>query len=248
MRGCCVDDVEILLAVAGLLAAGIIKGATGIGYSSCALPFLVAAVGLQPAVAMLVIPAIATNFAVVLSTGHVKATLREFWPLYIATFPGILFGIAIFATIDQHAATKVLALAIIAYGAYGLLKPGLSIPMAVARAARMPVGFMSGVLAGVTGSQVLPLVPYMLSLNLDSARFTQAVNLAVIVTSTFLGIGLFLSNMYGAHDLAVSLAAVVPAIIGVQIGNSIRSRIASHRYKSVVTVVLVLIGFSLLLK
>lgn len=242
------DGIEILLAVAGLVAAGVIKGATGIGYSSCALPFLVAAVGLQPAVAMLVMPAIATNIVVVVSTGHVRATLREFWPLYFATFPGILLGIAIFSAIDHRVATKVLALAIIGYGTYGLLKPEVCLPVAFARAARMPVGFMSGVLAGVTGSQVLPLVPYMLSLNLDASRFTQAVNLAVIVTSSFLGVGLFLSNMFDAHDLMLSTAAVVPAVVGVQLGNAVRSRIAAHRYKSIVTVVLVLIGASLLVK
>lgn len=242
------DGIEILLAAVGLMAAGVIKGATGIGYSSCALPFLVAAVGLQPAVAMLVLPAIATNIMVVFSTGQVRATLREFWPLYLATFPGILLGIAIFATIDHRAATKMLALAIIIYGAYALLKPEVSLPSGLARAARMPVGFMSGLLAGVTGSQVLPLVPYMLSLKLDAGRFTQAVNLAVIVTSSFLGVGLFLSNRFDEHSLMISVAAVVPALAGVQLGNAIRDRIAAQRYKSIVTIVLVMIGVSLLAK
>lgn len=248
VRGRVLDAIEILCALAGLVAAGVIKGATGIGYSSCALPFLVAAVGLQPAVAMLVMPAIATNIAVVVSTGHIRPTLKEFWPLYASTLPGILFGIAIFSSINPTASTKILALAIIAYGAYALLKPDLRLPPALAKAAKMPVGFLSGLLAGMTGSQVLPLVPYMLSLNLDSGRFTQAVNLAVIVTSSFLAVGLFLSNMFDAHDLMLSLAAVVPAIAGVQLGNVIRSRIAAQRYKSVVTLVLVLIGLSLLLR
>lgn len=242
------DVLYILLAVVGLLAAGAIKGATGIGYSSCALPFLVATVGLQPAVAILVIPAIATNIMVVISTGHVRDTVREFWPLYVSTFPGILMGIAIFGAIDHRIATKILALAIVTYGVYGLLKPDVRLPTSMARVARAPVGFVSGMLAGLTGSQVLPLVPYMLSLKLDANRFTQAVNLAVIVTSGFLGVGLFMANMFDGSSLVLSTAAVVPALMGVQLGNVIRTRIVAHRYKSVVTVVLVMIGLSLLVK
>jgi hypothetical protein len=39
----------IVVAVSGFFFAGIIKGATGIGYSSCALPFLVASLGLKEA-------------------------------------------------------------------------------------------------------------------------------------------------------------------------------------------------------
>ena len=185
---------------------------------------------------------------VVISTGHVRDTVREFWPLYVSTFPGILMGIAIFGAIDHRIATKILALAIVTYGVYGLLKPDVRLPTSMARVARAPVGFVSGMLAGLTGSQVLPLVPYMLSLKLDANRFTQAVNLAVIVTSGFLGVGLFMANMFDGSSLVLSTAAVVPALMGVQLGNVIRTRIVAHRYKSVVTVVLVMIGLSLLVK
>jgi uncharacterized membrane protein YfcA len=41
------DMAQIALAALGFLLAGVIKGTTGLGYSSCALPFLVSAVGLK---------------------------------------------------------------------------------------------------------------------------------------------------------------------------------------------------------
>jgi uncharacterized membrane protein YfcA len=46
----------------------------------------------------------------------------------------------------------------------------------------------------------------------------------------------------------ISVAAVVPALAGVQLGNAIRDRIAAQRYKSIVPIVLVMIGVSLLAK
>ena len=242
------DFLSAGLAIAGLLAAGVIKGATGIGYSSCALPFLVATIGLRAAIAVLIVPTIASNIMVVFRLGHVKPTVREFWPLYLASVPGIVIGIAILGSIDQQAATKTLAGAIILYGIYGLLKPGFRLPPNLARRAQVPVGLTSGMLAGLTGSQVLPLVPYMLSLDLESNRFTQAVNLSVILTSLSLGFGLILSNLMSPTVMAYSLLAVIPALAGVQIGNWARGHIETGQFKKLVTVVLMLIGLSLLVR
>ena len=83
----------IVVAVSGLFFAGVIKGATGIGYSSCALPFLVASLGLKEAIVLVVAPAMASNLAVLFTTGSLGRSLRKFWPLYVATLPGILCGI-----------------------------------------------------------------------------------------------------------------------------------------------------------
>ena len=56
----------VVVAVSGLFFAGIIKGATGIGYSSCALPFLVASLGLKEAIVLVVAPShLLTSLSVV---------------------------------------------------------------------------------------------------------------------------------------------------------------------------------------
>ena len=44
------DWNQIALGAMGLFLAGFVKGATGLGYSTCALPFLVAAIGLRSAI------------------------------------------------------------------------------------------------------------------------------------------------------------------------------------------------------
>ena len=70
----------IAFAICGLFVAGIIKGATGIGYSSCALPFLVASLGLKAAIVLLVVPAMASNVAVLFTTGSLEFALKRFGP------------------------------------------------------------------------------------------------------------------------------------------------------------------------
>src|SRR5205809_2412119 len=101
-----VDGGQLVLAAIGLLVAGLIKGTTGLGYSSCALPFLVAAVGLKAAIVVVVIPAMLSNVLVMSNTGHLRETLLRFWPLYAATLPGIVIGITLLVWIDQQVATR----------------------------------------------------------------------------------------------------------------------------------------------
>ncbi len=60
----------LIIAGVGLFVAGVVKGASGLGYSSCALPFLTAAVGLKTAIVLVVIPAMVSNIAVTWSAGH----------------------------------------------------------------------------------------------------------------------------------------------------------------------------------
>ena len=48
---------ELAIVVFGLTIAGVIKGATGLGYASCALPFLVMVLGLKPAMGLVMLPA-----------------------------------------------------------------------------------------------------------------------------------------------------------------------------------------------
>jgi uncharacterized protein len=238
----------IVVAVSGLFFAGIIKGATGIGYSSCALPFLVASLGLKEAIVLVVAPAMASNVAVLFTTGSLGPSLRKFWPLYVATLPGILCGVFLLIWADKHIPTQVLGVIICAYAIQALLRPNLSISPKIARAAQIPVGFSNGLLTGFTGSQVMPLMPYMLALNLEPTLFVQAVNIAVVIASVFLGFGLWLAGLMSAPELSLSVLAIAPALLGVHLGNWARRHIPASQFKSIVLAVLLLIGFSLALR
>lgn len=242
------DVSLVVIAISGLFLAGVIKGATGIGYSSCALPFLVAAIGLKEAIVLVVAPAMASNIAVLFTTGSLGRSLRTFWPLYAATLPGIVCGVYLLMWADKHIAAQTLGVIICAYVALALLRPNLSLPPKLARTAQIPVGFSNGLLTGFTGSQVMPLMPFMLALNLEPALFVQAVNIAVVIASLFLGLGLWFGGLMTAPDLSLSVAAVLPALLGVQLGNWARQHIPASKFKSIVLGVLLLIGFTLALR
>ncbi len=238
----------IAFAICGLFVAGIIKGATGIGYSSCALPFLVASLGLKAAIVLLVVPAMASNVAVLFTTGSREFALKRFWPLYLSTLPGIFAGVTLLVWVDKSIPTQILGVIIAAYAIQAWLKPSFVLQPKIAHAAQVPVGLLNGLLTGFTGSQVMPLMPYMMSLKLEAGLFVQAVNIAVVIASIFLGFGLWATGTMSAPELGLSVLAVVPALFGVQLGTWARRHIPAAHFRSLVLAVLLFIGLSLLLR
>lgn len=232
--------------IAGLVIAGIVKGATGVGYASAALPFLVITLGLKVGMALVLVPAMATNVAVAFTAGNLRRTISAFWPLYLAMLPGIAGGLALLAVIDARVAVVVLAIIIIAYSAYGLARPNLRLPPGSERLLRAPVGLASGFVTGLTGSQIMPLVPFVMANPLTPSEIVQAINLGVLIASSALAAGLVASATAPAQLIGLSLAAVPPALIGVEIGRRLRPLIPEARFRQLVLAILMASGFAML--
>ena len=238
-------SVEFTIAVIGLVLAGVLKGSTGIGYSTCALPFLVAAVGLQRGMALVIVPAIVSNFSLMLNGGGTGAALRRFWKFYAAIVPGIAIGSSLLVNIEAHIAIKLLGLLTMAYVAIALLRPGLALSQHGERALAIPAGFTNGILTGLTGSQIMPLMPYMMSLGLTAGEQVQAINLAVTFTSIALGGSLLITGLVEWKVLLLSAIGTIPAVIGVEIGGLIRKRLTTQRFKQFSLIMLAVLGLSL---
>ena len=227
---------------AALFMAGVVKGATGIGYATCALPALATVIGLKAAMAVVLIPTFATNLSLAVSSRGNKPLLWRFSPLYVAMIPGVAAGVYLLPLIEQHIATNLLGLLLIGYALLSLTKPNWKLSPTHERTLKVPVGFINGLLTGITGSQVLPLVPYMLSAKLDACESIQAINLGVLLLTTLLGVGLIATS---ATDFALvqdSLMGAFPAMGGVYAGTMVRARLPQTQVRTLVFVTVGLIG------
>lgn len=242
------DFSDIAVAVAGLLLAGIVKGATGLGYSSCALPFLTAAVGLKEAIVLVVFPAMAANIAVLWSAGHFREMFVRFIPFYAATVPGIGAGIYGLSWANPKYTELVLGFLIVFYAIYSGFRPDLSVPARYQRPLQFPAGLLNGLFTGLTGSQVFPLLPYMLLLKLDPDRFVQAVNISVTISAGLMAIALFVSGMMTLPGLALSSLSIAPAMLGIALGIRIRRRLPTAHFRAVVLIILGILGAALIIR
>jgi uncharacterized protein len=242
------DPLNIGIATLGLLFAGIIKGATGLGYASCALPFLAMAMGLKRAISLVMLPALASNLLIICITPHRIETLRRFWPLYVAAIPGIMAGIYLLVWFGPRIPTLSLGILILMYSAYSIARPSLLVPKKFQLSLQVPVGLINGFFTGLTGSQVLPFLPYILGLHLDPDRTTQAINLAITIWSGVMLIALYQSGIASTGSLAASVLALVPALLGIYAGSILRSKIPAQHYRLIVQIVLGFLGVSLVAK
>jgi uncharacterized protein len=242
------DVTSLGIATLGLLVAGIIKGATGLGYASCALPFLTMGMGLKQAISLVLLPAMASNFLNICITPHRVETLGRFWLLYVAAIPGIIAGMYLLVWFSQRIPTISLGILIVAYSAFSITRPSLMIPKKFQGPLQVPVGLLNGFFTGLTGSQVLPFLPYVLGLHLGPDRTTQAVNLAVTIWSGVTLIELYRSGVASSGSLITSVLALVPALVGICVGSICRSMIPGQHYRLVVQVLLGFLGLSLIAK
>ena len=236
----------VFIALAGLTLAGVVKGATGLGYASCALPFLVLAVGLKTAMAVVIVPAMATNVSLAFMTGNFREVVTRFQWLYVAMFPGVAIGVYLLQWVSQPVAIKTLGMVIMTYVIFALARPDLVLPVLWHRRLQWPTGLLNGIITGLTGAQVMPLFPYVMSLKLDADRTVQVINIAVLISTSFLAIGLIATGIMTPTLLGISVLAVGPAIAGTYLGNFIRQKIPVAHFRRIVLCTLLLVGFVML--
>lgn len=235
----------IALAALALFAAGIVKGITGIGYSTTALPLLALTVGLKTGMPLVLLPSITGNLLVMRNAGGFGEMARRFWPLYASLLPGLALGLWILPQIDDLKAAALLGCVLASYAAFMLVRGPWMMPEALARLVKAPVGFLSGLFNGMTGSQVMPLVPYLLSVPLSPSQFVQASNISFTLSSLVMLVGLAWVGLLGWTELGLTIAGIAPALLGVAIGNVIQKRLAAGTLRTLILVALLMMGLAL---
>ena len=213
------DLTVITIALLAYLIAGLVKGTTGLGFSTTCLPFLVFAVGMKEALPLVIVPSLVSNATVMRDAGHFRETVWRFRWLYLALLPGIAGGLWVLDWVDGLTASGALGAVLCIYSAYALFRPERHMPDHWERPLAAPVGLFTGFVNGITGTQVMPLLPYMLARPLDPNRLVQAINCSFTISSLAMAAGLTALSLFTLEQLALSAAGVPAAIGGVKLGG-----------------------------
>ncbi len=109
-------------------------------------------------------------------------------------------------------------------------------------------GGINGVAAGMTGSDVIPGVPYLQSLGLKRDMLVQAMGL-LFLTATFAITLAFQQKGLLNKELAVSsVLFTIPALVGYYIGAKVRQRISEARFRLVLLLSLLLLGLYIVMR
>lgn len=228
--------------------AAFVKGVTGLGFSTTCLAILTVFIGLKDALPLVLVPSLFSNIIVMRAAGYFKQTVRSYWPLYLAAIPGIFIGLTVLVWINQTLAAACLGSVLIVYGLFALLTPSIHIPVHFQRPLNPVIGLLTGIVNGLTGSQVMPILPYMMSLGLDKKRFTQAINCNFSLSSLMMGVGLAHYEMLTLTTLVLSAMGLLPIYAGVKIGTLCQGILSEKVFRGMVLLVLIILGFGLMIR
>ena len=114
------DLPTVMLAAvfATFLAAGLVKGVTGMGLPTVAMGMLGALISPLVAASLLIVPSFATNVWQLFAGPSFGALLRRLWPMMLAVVVGTLLGSRWIASGDTGVTTLLLGIALIIYSRY----------------------------------------------------------------------------------------------------------------------------------
>lgn len=237
---------QITAILATYLFAATAKGVTGLGFSTTCLPILALLVGLKEALPLVLIPSICSNIVVMRQAGRFGETLRRFWPMLLALLPGLVLGLWTLAYIDGRLAGAILGVMMLVWCAFSFAKPELSIAAHWERPLAPFSGFITGTINGVTGSQVMPMVPFIMMLRLERNLFLQAVNCSFTLSSLVMAFGLGTLGLFSWGDVLISAIGVFFVTFGLTLGATIRNRLSETLFRQGILVMLSLMGLALI--
>ncbi len=241
-----IDTATLLIVAATFLLAGLVKGVIGLGLPTVSLALLTATLGLQPAMALMLAPSFVTNLWQAATGGYGQAIRARLWPFLMAATATVWTGAAMAAPVDVALLSALLGGLLAVYAAIGLKSTRggarLALPPGRERWAGPLAGCVNGVLTGMTGSFVVPGVPYLQALGLPRDMLIQAMGVLFTLSTAALGLALAGRGLLNADLGLQSVTAIPPALLGMVLGRWLRGRLSEATFRKVFFVALLGLG------
>lgn len=236
-------DANVILIVAGTFAlAGMVKGVIGLGLPAVALGVLTVAFDLPSAMSLLLVPSFATNLWQASVGGHGKAVLLRLWPFLVTATVTVWVGAQALTLLDVSLLTALLGVLLVTYSMVTLWGIQLTVPARHETWIGTLVGVVNGILTGMTGSSVVPGVMFLQAIGLPRDMFIQAMGILFATSTLALAVALQKADILTIEHGILSFGAVLPAILGMILGQRVRSALSERRFRKVFFVALLILG------
>ena len=231
-----------------LIVSAFIKGSLGLGFSTICLAMLVHVIDLKTAISIVLMPSLLSNAMVMVDAGQFRHSLSQFWLMLAMAIPGMALGLQVLRSADNTVSLMILSGVLVVYGVWGYRNRAFRLPAEWRSKLNPFVGLSTGMVNGATGSQIFPIMPYLLSLPIEKEVLVQTINMSFTLCSLVMLAALY---AYGYLDLvsgATFSLSVFPVALGVWLGNRARKRLNDDLYRRLAMLLMVVLGVLLLVR
>lgn len=243
-----VTNIEPLLVVGVFVLAGVVKGVVGLGLPTISMALLALLMAPAEAAALLIVPSLVTNLWQVRPLGTAMSVLRQLAPMQFGVFTGTLGGAWLLGPPSGTWATVSLGVALVAYAIWGLGGKSFKVTVDAQSWMGPSVGLVTGLVTAATGVFVIPAVPYLQALGLQRDELIQAMGISFTVSTLALALGLHINASYSVAALGASILLLLPAVVGMQMGQHLRQRLSPLIFRRVFLGSLALLGAHMLIR
>ncbi len=236
------DAFTILIIVGTFLIAGTIKGVIGLGLPTVSLALLTVTVGLPNAMALLLVPSLITNLWQAMVGGSGRAILRRLWPFLLMATVTVWFGSTALTRVDLSLLSALLGVLLAVYSTVNLAGLRFTITTRQELWVGPLAGLVNGILTGMTGSFVVPGVLFLQAIGLSRDMLIQAMGMLFTASTLALAVALQGNDLLTLELGTLSAAALLPAIIGMLLGQRIRQRLSEQLFRRIFFISLLMLG------
>lgn len=234
---------EILLILPIFLIAGLVKGVAGFGLPTVSIALLALFRPLPEAMALMLVPSLATNVWQAMAGSTLRQVAPRIGAFLLCSALAAFLAAGQLARADAALLSGLLGLCLVGSATLALAAPRLPAPAPHTEAwLGPPMGIASGVIAGLTGSYLVPAAPWLQAIRLPRDQFVQGFGLGVVMVNGAMAAGLAGGGMLPVDLGLASLAGLVPALLGMEAGRRLRQGLNEAAFRTVVQVALGLLG------
>ncbi len=229
-----------------LLMAGVVKGILGIGVPLVSVSLLSLAINVPMAVTLLPVPILLSNLWQSLISRQGPSTFRRFGPLIVALVIGTFAGARLLVDIDQRILIGIVGTAVLVFAVSAQFPQHLRLGRRAERWLGVPIGFLAGVLGGMTTFFGPPLIMFLFDLNLDKDDFVGTISTVYLCAAIPLAAALGMFGFMGPREYLWSTVAAAPLFLGVLVGQWLRVRISQPAFRRGLLLMLLVAGVRLI--
>lgn len=240
------EPLIITLVLVTFFFAAFMKGTAGLGFATTCLGIMASYLDLRLAIPLVIIPSLLANTMVMVDAGNFWAIFRRFWLLYASALPGLALGLWILGGSNTDLPRMVLGATMFLYGTWGLWRSHFSLKQT--RPLEICVGLLTGLINGLTGSQIMPIMPYLMSLNITKDELVQAINTSFTIASLVMLAGLGRLGLLSIENMTLSAVGIIPVGLGIWLGGKVRRKLPEAVFRKIVLALIGLLGLGLVMR